>query len=268
MQGACSLKQAEHDMHRFGISSRRLLDRGQYRNLPGDMVSREGFSTVCAGDEARPRAGQLTYRSHGHAYLIHDPFGDTIIKYVSAYGPVILPEMIPRDKSREELSTIFEGEKMWTNEGHILGSCLYLIRNRKVGRIVLVTAFACGPLSIIENYVFSEAERHGIPVLYLCVDEHTGEAGLITRLEAFMDSCRSRGSSRPGETAGCIKHCKLDSPAGLQEGLTQAAQGQDSAAQTGFARSTSGSVQSPVGIVTMGRLHIFVGADEGIWGRG
>lgn len=261
-KGLAAWKQAEHDMHRFGISLRRLLDRGQYRNLPGDMVSREGFSTVCAWDEAsgaQSRAVDST-AVMGHAYLIHDLFGDTIIKYLSDYGQVILPEMIPRDKSREELSTIFEGEKMWTNEGHILGSCLYLIRNRKVGRIVLVTAFACGPLSIIENYVFSEAERHGIPVLYLCVDEHTGEAGLITRLEAFMDSCRSRGSSRPGETAGCIKHCKLDSPAGLQEGLTQAAQGQDSAAQTGFARSTSGSVQSPVGIVTMGRLDISLSA--------
>ena len=74
---------------------------------------------------------------------------------------------------------------MWTNEGHILGSCLYLIRNRIAARLILVTAFSCGPLSIIENYVIAEADKYRIPVLYLSVDEHTGAAGLITRLEAF-----------------------------------------------------------------------------------
>ena len=53
--------------------------------------------------------------------------------------------MIPRIRP-EHLRSIFEGEKMWTNEGHILGSCLHLIRNRKIARLVLVTAFACGLL--------------------------------------------------------------------------------------------------------------------------
>ena len=52
---------------------------------------------------------------------------------------------------------------------------LHLIRAGKVQRLVFVSAFACGPASVIENYVAQEAEKHGVPFLSLAVDEHTGE---------------------------------------------------------------------------------------------
>ncbi|MEG3070548.1 MAG: hypothetical protein RQM92_06655 [Candidatus Syntrophopropionicum ammoniitolerans] len=41
---------------------------------------------------------------------------------------------------------------------------------------------------IIERYAHSS----GIPFLSLTLDEHTGEAGIMTRLEAFLDMVQWR----------------------------------------------------------------------------
>jgi len=34
--------------------------------------------------------------------------------------------------------------------------------------------------------------RHGVPTILVLLDEHTGEAGLITRVESFIDLLRMR----------------------------------------------------------------------------
>jgi predicted CoA-substrate-specific enzyme activase len=55
---------------------------------------------------------------------------------------------------------------------------------------VYIGNFSCGPDSFILKY-FSE-ELSGKPFLHLEIDEHSADAGLITRVEAFIDSIRSR----------------------------------------------------------------------------
>lgn len=54
---------------------------------------------------------------------------------------------------------------------------------------VYLTHFNCGPDSFIMHYV-REGLR-GKPFLTLELDEHTADAGVITRLEAYLDSVRS-----------------------------------------------------------------------------
>jgi len=54
---------------------------------------------------------------------------------------------------------------------------------------IYLTNFACGPDSFISKYFDEEIER---PYLELQIDEHSAEAGVITRLEAFLDSIRNR----------------------------------------------------------------------------
>ena len=48
--------------------------------------------------------------------------------------------------------------------------------------------FRCGPDSFISHYV--RHEMKGKPFLHLEVDEHSADAGLLTRCEAFLDSLR------------------------------------------------------------------------------
>ncbi|GAH80067.1 unnamed protein product, partial [marine sediment metagenome] len=54
---------------------------------------------------------------------------------------------------------------------------------------IYITNFGCGPDSFISKDFTEEMDR---PFLELQVDEHSAEAGIITRLEAFLDSIQNR----------------------------------------------------------------------------
>jgi len=58
--------------------------------------------------------------------------------------------------------------------------------------MIFVTSFACGPDSLVGELLRREAGRRGLPFLALTLDEHTAEAGLVTRLEAFTDMLSRR----------------------------------------------------------------------------
>jgi len=51
-----------------------------------------------------------------------------------------------------------------------------------------ISAFQCGCDGVIKEFVEREFKTRKIPFLYLILDEHTGEAGFQTRLEAFIDT--------------------------------------------------------------------------------
>ncbi len=53
---------------------------------------------------------------------------------------------------------------------------------------VFITSFGCGPDSFISH--FFRREMSGKPYVQLELDEHSADAGLITRCEAFIDSLR------------------------------------------------------------------------------
>lgn len=163
-----------------GISSGDVL-RGAGVTAPG-RVLRGAAGSSKQGFEA-PATAVMS-----HSYVLHDVFAKRVLDVVRAYGPAITAENVGVTEATSALLDIFESEKLWSIEGHILGAALHLIRAGKVSRLIFVSAFSCGPASIIENYIAKEADALGVPLLNLAVDEHSGEAGLLTRLEAFMDS--------------------------------------------------------------------------------
>lgn len=124
----------------------------------------------------------------GHPYILYEVVSHDLVERTRAYGKVVTAEMVPKEKVTAVLSNIFEGGKLWSFEAQLLGSALYLLRNRQVDKLILVGSFECGPESVVESFIEKEAELAGIPLLILTFDEHTGEAGLVTRLEAFMDT--------------------------------------------------------------------------------
>ncbi len=69
--------------------------------------------------------------------------------------------------------------------------------------IIHVFPFTCMPEIIAKNILPAVSEKEGIPVLSLAFDEQTGEAGTITRLEAFVDLLRYRRKKQ--ETAAAAQ---------------------------------------------------------------
>lgn len=51
-----------------------------------------------------------------------------------------------------------------------------------------ISSFACGCDAVLKEFIEKEFKTAKIPFLYLIIDEHTGEAGFQTRLEAFVDT--------------------------------------------------------------------------------
>ena len=75
----------------------------------------------------------------------------------------------------------------WANEYEMTGAAAHYIQDKKIDGIVTINAFGCGPDSLMLERISRFARKANKPVLHLSIDEQTGEAGFVTRLEAFVD---------------------------------------------------------------------------------
>lgn len=76
----------------------------------------------------------------------------------------------------------------WSHEQRMYGAGMAMVSANSVQGIIIVQAFGCGPGSMIFDLFARRCRRmSAVPVLNLSIDEHTGEAGIVTRLEAFVD---------------------------------------------------------------------------------
>jgi predicted nucleotide-binding protein (sugar kinase/HSP70/actin superfamily) len=125
----------------------------------------------------------------GHPYLLYDNFINMklIHKLEGRAMKVITPEMIdPQiiDERCRELSK----RMFWSSGKSLIGSALYIMDNDSVDGLLLITAFGCGVDSLAGEFIENHARRYyKKPFMVLNVDEHTGDAGFNTRLEAFSD---------------------------------------------------------------------------------
>ena len=80
------------------------------------------------------------------------------------------------------------GEKLyWANEFEMTGTAGHYLKDNKIDGIIALNAFGCGPDSLMIERIVRKAKQFNKPIIHLTVDEQTGEAGFITRLEAFVD---------------------------------------------------------------------------------
>lgn len=75
----------------------------------------------------------------------------------------------------------------WPNGQRILGAARYIAKHPRL-HAVYMGNFRCGPDSFLSHFVHEE--MGGKPFMEIEVDEHSADAGHITRYEAFLDSLR------------------------------------------------------------------------------
>ncbi len=73
----------------------------------------------------------------------------------------------------------------WPNGQKLIAAAQMVAKNDKL-HAVYISNFRCGPDSFIWHYVTEELK--GKPFLHLEIDEHSADAGMVTRIEAFLDS--------------------------------------------------------------------------------
>lgn len=94
---------------------------------------------------------------------------------------------IPLDYLPLSQENIFDYYPMmyWPGGRNILSAARIVARNQHLNAVYLGN-FSCGPDSFLRHYMIREMK--GKPYLHLEVDEHSANAGMITRIEAFIDS--------------------------------------------------------------------------------
>ena len=75
----------------------------------------------------------------------------------------------------------------WPNGQKVIAAAQHVAKTDGLYAVYL-SNFRCGPDSFIWHYVTEELK--GKPFLHLEVDEHSADAGMVTRIEAFLDSLR------------------------------------------------------------------------------
>ncbi len=129
----------------------------------------------------------------GHGYNIYDEYlSMDMIKKLRCNGfNVITPDMVENDLI-DKYSTRLRKKIFWTLGKKIMGSLYEFIENNKVDGIIYIASFGCGPDSLIGHLAEGFIRKNDVPFMLITVDEHTGEAGINTRLEAFLDMLKRR----------------------------------------------------------------------------
>jgi predicted nucleotide-binding protein (sugar kinase/HSP70/actin superfamily) len=168
-----------------GHPLRRLESRDN--RLPGRLSFPSGA--------AEGKRGNINIALVGHEYLIHDPFiSHNLPARLERLGANVIlmtqvaPEVIERELKRYP-------DISWSYEKELLGAASHFLGREEVDGVMMVMGFACGPDSIISEIIIREVRREDSPPFTtLVLDEHTGVAGVNTRVEAFVDLIRRSGS--------------------------------------------------------------------------
>ena len=133
----------------------------------------------------------------GHPYLLHDEeLGLNVVNRLKSLGAsVITPTMLPSNITGNPLAKL--KELSWFYEQAILGSAALFLNGKGVDGLLLISSFACGTNAVVNEIIHREiAHKSRIPILMLILDEHTAEAGIMTRLESFVDLIKLSKSNK------------------------------------------------------------------------
>lgn len=138
----------------------------------------------------------------GYPYMLYDPYLslDIIKKLVNMGVYVITPEML-RERDKQKQAGKLKKTLFWTFSNEVIRSAYCLFENRSVDGIIHVTAFGCGPDFIVDKLMEIDAKKYKMPYLTITLDEQTGQEGLNTRLEAFVDMLKIKKAKREAALA-------------------------------------------------------------------
>jgi len=144
----------QHDtIPEFPAGEKRIALIGHFYNIEDDFISRPMVDT---------------FTGHGYRICIKDE----------------LPERVLRSRQG------FARKIRWVYERELYNAFRFLVD--KVNGVCVIVSMGCGPDSLVAEFMREEAQQQDIPFLQLVIDEHTGTAGIVTRIEAFLELAERR----------------------------------------------------------------------------
>ncbi len=130
----------------------------------------------------------------GHCYVINDGYASLDIrkKLCELGADVITSEQMPRNIIEQYMETL-DFNMYFDYEREILGTIMHFLESKTVDGIIHLMIFGCGPDSIVGEMAARFYKRKPETLLLqLVLDDLTAEAGLRTRIEAFIDMIKRR----------------------------------------------------------------------------
>ena len=144
----------------------------------------------------RKQKGDLRFLLLGHTYNIFDTFINIEFqKKLRDQGVEVLTiENLPESIFKKPVIINKRLRNYWRHEEEIMQSIRYfLTKGRKeIEGVIFLISFACGPDSLISELIMRDMKVVRLPFLQITMDEHSGEAGLLTRVESFVEMVRRK----------------------------------------------------------------------------
>jgi predicted nucleotide-binding protein (sugar kinase/HSP70/actin superfamily) len=144
----------------------------------------------------KKQKGDLKFLLLGHAYNIFDTFINLDFqKKLQDQGVEVLTiENMPESIFKKPVIINKRLRNYWVHEEEIMQSIRYFLTvgRGEIDGVIFLISFACGPDSLISELIMRDMKVVGLPFLEITMDEHSGEAGLLTRVESFVEMVRRK----------------------------------------------------------------------------
>ncbi len=168
---------------------RRLITEG---HLPCDLLE---------GKRAERQEGmegsRLKIAVVGHPYNLYDShLNMNMVKKLKRENVEVITvdmvdEAVVNEKVRDMPKRLF-----WNFGRRAVGGAMHFLDDEELDGIIYLMSFGCGVDSFVCDIIERKVRRKSsIPFMVLTLDEHSGEAGLNTRLEAYIDMIRWRNAN-------------------------------------------------------------------------
>jgi predicted nucleotide-binding protein (sugar kinase/HSP70/actin superfamily) len=157
----------------------------------------EKAAQMIAADEQKRQleASGIKILVIAHPYNTYDPYtGGPVITTLKEMGAVPVLGCACDSRAAIAASYSLSDTVPWVFSRELIGAIALL--EPKVDGIILLSAFPCGPDSMVNEIIIRRIK--GKPILNLTLDGQEGTAGLETRIESFLDIIGDRRNACVG----------------------------------------------------------------------
>lgn len=133
----------------------------------------------------------------GYPYTVSDPYisGNILKNLEKLKVKTYLADSVALD-DLQKMSKFLSQNFFWHFSNRVAWSGFHYMKNQIVDGLIHLTAFGCGPDAMLNRVLEYETKHYQqTPFISITIDEHSGEAGILTRLEAYTDMLRYRQKS-------------------------------------------------------------------------
>lgn len=140
--------------------------------------------------EKRPKIALV-----GHSYLTYESYASmNLLERLRKKAQVVVVENVDSSPVEEQQNRL-QKKIFWSHAKKIYGAGSHYVEDPEIDGLIYLSCFGCGTDSMTNDLLARRARQTEKPYLVLTLDEHSGEAGLVTRIEAFLDMIERRSEN-------------------------------------------------------------------------